>query len=634
MPEINILDDNTINRIAAGEVVERPVNIVKELVENSIDAGASSISIEIKGGGIDLIRVTDNGCGIDKENIPKAFLRHATSKINDADDLMFIDSLGFRGEALASVAAVSRVEMMTKTKDAVLGNRFVIHGGKIMSFDEAGVPDGTTVIVRDLFYNTPARRKFLKSATTEGNYITELVEKLILSHPDIMFKYTSGGSLKLSGGGQKDIPADIYTIFGKDVMQNLVEVSESIGDIGITGFVGKPAIARGNKNQEIFFVNKRYVKSKILSKACEEAYKPYLMLHRFPFVILYIDIPQEYVDVNVHPSKTEIRFRDEQAVYRYVHETVTEGLTRRELIPQIKREDVQSHAKEKVMTGEDREFTGQTTGMHLEEMDIPRPENVTQVSDTTSNKNTSSILAKDDVPEPFDTISMSAYMESLKDRQEKEMKAVEEETCDTLFKEGLLGEKSRADHRIIGQVFNTYWIVEYDGKMYVIDQHAAHEKVLYERICAQVSSGGVISQLISPPYIVSLSPSQADAVEENLELFEEMGFTVNHFGGREYALSSVPNELFWLGAQEYFLSIVDDLVENNRIKEPGEIKDQIATMACKAAVKGNMRMSEAEARALIDELLLLDNPYNCPHGRPTIISFSKTELEKMFKRIV
>lgn len=608
MPDINVLDDNTINKIAAGEVVERPVNIVKELVENSIDAGATAISIEIKGGGCDLIRVTDNGCGIDRENIPKAFLRHATSKITDASDLLSISSLGFRGEALASVAAVSQVEMMTKTKDAVLGNRYVIHGGKVMSFDEAGLPDGTTVIVRNLFYNTPARRKFLKSAVTEGNYITELVEKLILSHPIITFKYTSGGTIKLKGAGSDDIMSDIYTVFGRDIMKNLVEVRSETEVCSIHGFVGKPVIARGNKNQEIFFVNNRYVKSRILSRACEEAYKPYLMQHRFPFVILYIDIPQNNIDVNVHPTKTEIRFMQEEDVYSCVFSVVTSGLTKRELIPQI--------------TAPKKDVPAAVPESTTAEPDAP-------VITTTVTKEDK----EEYIPEPFDKKNIPVFKEAVIKKQEEEA-AVLKDSSETLFREGLLGEENRKKHKIIGQIFDTYWIVEFDGKMYIIDQHAAHEKVLYERIRAQVDGNGVISQIISPPYIVSLSASQEDVVKENLVLFEEMGFSISHFGGREYALSSVPNELFGLSEQEYFLSVVDDLVENNRIKEPAEIKDRIATMACKAAVKGNMRMSTAEANALIDELLTLSNPYNCPHGRPTIISFTKAELEKMFKRIV
>ena len=633
MPDINILDDNTINRIAAGEVVERPVNIVKELVENSIDAGSLVISIEIKGGGCDLIRVSDNGCGIDRDNIPKAFMRHATSKIDNADDLMNITSLGFRGEALASVAAVAQIEMMTKTKSSILGNRFVIHGGKTMSFDEAGVPDGTTVIVRNLFYNTPARRKFLKSATTEGNLITELVEKLILSHPDITFRYTAGGVTRLSGSGGGDIRSDIYTLFGRDVLTNLTKIEYEGEDAYpvIKGFAGKPVIARGNKNCEIFFVNKRYVKSPVLSRACEEAYKPYLMLHRFPFVILYIDINPEDIDVNVHPSKTEIRFKDEAGVYSMVKDAVEAAVTRHELIPQItgtlpeKKKDAGNTSDVK----EDAVVSYETAKTAEAAAEDDAQEGAVPVTDEEKEIHSS----RREAPEPFDGVNMALFREAVKEKHDKELKQLED-MQQTLFGQGLLDPANTKDHRIIGQVFDTYWIIEFEKKMYIIDQHAAHEKVLYERIKSRVDGEGVISQLISPPYIVSLTASQEEVVKTNLKEFEDMGFTISHFGGREYALSSVPSDLFGMGEQEYFLCIVDDLAQSGRVRRPEEVKDRIATMACKAAVKGNMKMSISEAHALIDELLSLENPYNCPHGRPTIISFTRSEIEKMFKRIV
>ncbi len=604
MAEVIILDELTVNKIAAGEVVERPVNVVKELVENAIDADSSNISIEIKGGGIDYIRVTDNGSGIEKSSIPTAFLRHATSKIRSVEDLLTISSLGFRGEALSSIAAVSRIELMTKTADALLGYCYVIEGGREMSFDEAGVPEGTTIIVRNLFYNTPARKKFLKSATTEAGYVTELIERLILSHPSVAFKYTVNGSVKLSSDGLSDSAADLYSVFGRDIQKALVEVSYDNEACSLSGYVGKPEISRGNKNFEIFFVNGRYVKSRVLSSAVEEAYKPYLMQHRFPFVVMYLIIPSEMIDVNVHPAKTEIKFSDERGVYSCVFDAATEGITRRELIPEVKYEEPS--------------VPSDSTNV-FQKQDAPKPE-------------------KKMIPEPFETKKIEEIRRKSRanDFQNRESfnEAGSESVQETLFKEGFLEPEKENPHRIVGQVFDTYWIIEYDGKMYIIDQHAAHEKILYERLSKQIREGEVLSQMISPPYIVSLTASQEDTVKANLDAFEQMGFRIEHFGGREYALSSVPCELFRMNAEEYFLSVVDDLSENSRIREPEAVKDRIATMSCKAAVKGNMKMSYREAEALIDELLKLDNPYNCPHGRPTIITFSKTELEKLFKRIV
>ncbi len=585
MPDIKILDDQTINKIAAGEVVERPVSVVKELVENAIDAGSTSISIEIKGGGIDSIRVSDNGSGITKENIPTAFMRHATSKIRTVEDLINVSSLGFRGEALSSIAAVSKVELITKTKDSILGYSYRISGGREMSFDEAGTPDGTTVIVKDLFFNTPARRKFLKSAMTEGNHISELIEKLILSHPGISFKYTSEGRVRLASDGSGDIMAAVYSVFGRSLALLMSEASYESENCSVSGYVGKPETARANKNHELFFVNGRYIRSKLISLAVEEAYRPFLMLHKFPFVVLYLDIPSELLDVNVHPSKTEIRFMEESTVRTVVQKAVTEALTRKELISDVLKEDE----------------------------DEPSPVAV-------------------DIPEPFE-IRKPEIKASVATFEKKSEKPVEH-TQETLFKEGFLGIENKPKHRIIGQVFDTYWLIEYEEKMYIIDQHAAHEKVLYERISKQVAEGTVVSQLISPPYIVTLSNTEAETARAHINEFTEMGFTLEHFGGKEYALSSVPAELFGLSEQDYFLSVLDELADDPSVREPKQVKDRIATMSCKAAVKGNMKMSYAEADALITELLSLDNPYNCPHGRPTIISFSKTDLEKLFKRIV
>ena len=600
MSDIRVLDDATINKIAAGEVVERPVSVVKELVENAIDSGASNISIEIKGGGIDLIRVSDNGCGIAKDDIPQAFYRHATSKISSIEDLWGISSLGFRGEALSSIAAVSEVELITKKKNDILGHRYCINGGREMSFDEAGTPDGTSVIVKNLFYNTPARRKFLRSSTTEANYITELIERLLLSHPEISFKYVVNGTLKLSSNGRGDISSNIYTVFGRDIERSLVDISYESETVTVRGYVGKPEIGRGNRNFELFFVNDRYIKSRILSNAVEEAYKPYLMLHKFPFVILYLYIPSELLDVNVHPAKTEIRFLDEMTVHSVVYDAALEGITRRELIPEMTADNVNS---------------GQMPEKKAEEM----VEVMTAPAFVP--------------PEPFESKRVKEY-NSVNIKAFADNANEEEPEQETLFKEGLLGKVNKPKIRLIGQVFDTYWLMEFEGKLYVMDQHAAHEKVLYERLCKQIRNGEVYSQMIDPPYIVSLSSAEEDTVRAYADCFGSLGFTFEHFGGHEYALRSVPSELFGLTAPDYFRNVVDELSKDRILKEIPQIKDRIATMACKAAVKGNMKMSFAEADALINELFSLDNPYNCPHGRPTVISFSESELEKMFKRIV
>ena len=604
MREIRVLDEATINKIAAGEVVERPVSVVKELVENAIDAGARNISVEIKGGGIDYIRVTDNGSGIEKSSIPSAFLRHATSKINSIEDLLDVTSLGFRGEALSSIAAVSQVELMTKTKESIFGYRYCINGGREMSFDEAGVPDGTTVIVRNLFYNTPARRKFLKSALTEGNGVTQLMEKLILSHPDISFKYIANSVIKLTSTGAGDILSGIYTVFGRDIARSLVEASSDSEMCSIGGYIGKPEISRGNRNYELFFVNGRCIKSRIVTAAVEEAFAPFLMQHRFPFVILYLTIPSELIDVNVHPAKTEIRFMDEKQIYSAIAGAVSEALTRRELIPDAIAEEIKPVRND----------------IKASVSPVPEPFEVSRIENVKITGHESHELPR-------------AY-EKKADAPDVIADKIAENPEQLTFGEGFFAEGSEKLHRIIGQVFDTYWIIEYEGKMYMVDQHAAHEKVLYERFSAQIAEGGVTSQLISPPYIVTLSVSQEEAVRANLETFSELGFTIEHFGGKEYALSSVPSELFRMTPEDYFISVVDDLAENSKTASPKQVKDRIATMACKAAVKGNMPMKYAEADALIRELFTLDNPYNCPHGRPTVIAFSKQDIEKMFKRIV
>lgn len=594
MKNINILDSNTIDKIAAGEVVERPSAVVKELVENSIDANADAVTIEIKDGGISFIRITDNGEGIDRSQVKKAFMRHATSKIKSVEDLISVTSLGFRGEALSSISAVSKVEFLTKTKTDFIGTRYVVEGGRECVFEDAGIPDGTTIIVRDLFFNVPARKKFLKSPSSEGNNITELIEHMILSHPNISFKYIYNGNVKLQSSGKNDIKSCIYNVYGRDIANGLIEVKSIRDDISIHGFIGKPELARATRNFEIYFVNNRFIKSTLIDRALEEAYKDYLMLHKYPTVFLYFEIPSHLIDVNVHPTKREIRFFEGEALKCYIVDVIKNALINKELIKEIVEEH---HEKPSVKESE-------------------------------INK------------EPFETInhiiesSYNNYYSSEIEKEDESTDINEKNEQLTIFDDKFISEESIKKHRIIGQLFNTYWLIEFENKLFIVDQHAAHEKVNYERLIKKLRNNENCSQNIYPPIVVSLSNAEAQYVTKYNENFLNVGFTIEHFGGLDYTISTVPMELLSQNPADYFHEMLDELMEGKNSKETETVNLKIATMACKASVKGNMHLSVFEADKLISELLTLDNPYNCPHGRPTIISFSKYEIEKMFKRIV
>lgn len=620
MSVINILDENTIDKIAAGEVVERPASVVKELVENAIDSGATAITVEIKDGGISMIRVTDNGQGIEKDQIKKAFMRHATSKITSVTDLFRISSLGFRGEALSSICAVSQVELLTKTKDDYSGSRYIINGGKEEAIEDAGVPNGTTIIVRNLFYNTPARKKFLKSSNTEAGYISELMEKFILSHPDIAIKYMVNGIDKMTSSGNGDIKSAIYSVFGKVTVESMIPLEYLGEEFSVTGYICKPEICRGNRNYEFFFVNERIIKSKILSNSIEEAYKNYLMLHKYPFVVLYFDIEPTRLDINVHPAKTEIKFLDEAYITATLLYLVQNALSKKELIPEVVAEK---------KSESNREIT--------HKINSPEPFEDKRKGNSNYSSNINNSVAKEATFEFESTtaVSHSYQNEFNKDKpQNFESENTESKTEQlSIFSDDFLSESAAVSHRIIGQLFDTYWLVEYNEKLYIIDQHAAHEKVLYERIIKRLKAGLNPSQIISPPEIVSLSVSEEEALCKYKENLNTLGFEWEHFGGREYSICAVPCDLFGMGKNDYFISILDEL-SVGRKPSLDTVNDRIATMACKAAVKANMRLSTNEAKALIDELMTLDNPYNCPHGRPVIISYSKTEIEKLFKRIV
>ena len=631
--KISVLDQNTIDKIAAGEVVERPASVVKELVENAIDAGASAITVEIKEGGRSLIRITDNGSGIEKEQIPLAFLRHATSKIQKVDDLLSISSLGFRGEALSSIAAVSQVELISKPQDQLVGVRYMIEGGAEKGLEEIGAPDGTTFLVRNLFYNTPARAKFLKTPATEAGYISSFIEQLALSHPHISFKYMQNGQTKLHTSGNDNLKEVIYQIYGRELTKELISIEHTdlSGDFQIQGFIGKPTISRGNRNFENYYVNGRYVKSKIITKAIEDAYHTFMMQHKYPFTSLYLTICGEDVDINVHPTKMEVRFSNQQQVYQEVYQAVLTGLSQKELIPQVTL-DSEKQEKPKAILPEVKQKNTPEPFEQQRKIREEKAVSVKEVRETPvySVKKPSLAEKPSSVksPSPAEKPSSVPIEKNIKILSETAPKQME------LFDGKLLSAEGKKHHKIIGQIFETYWLVQMEDKLYIIDQHAAHEKVLYERIVRQLKNRQMNSQLLSPPLIISLNLQEQEKMKRYLDVFHSMGFEIESFGGREYSIRAVPQDLFGMTGEVFFIEILDHLEEDITSKTPEVLSDKMATMACKAAVKGNQQLSFLEASALIDELLELDNPYNCPHGRPTIISMTKYELEKKFKRIV
>ncbi len=605
MKTIELLDKNTIDRIAAGEVVERPASIVKELVENSIDSGADAINIEIKGGGIDFIRITDNGSGIEKDQIKKAFLRHSTSKLRSVDDLSTISSLGFRGEALSSIASISKVELITKTKDSLTGVRYVIEGGEEVSFTEIGAPEGTTIIVRDVFYNTPARKKFLKSPGTEGGYISSLLERLVISHPGIAFNFIMNGSVKIHTSGNGSLKDIVYTIFGKEISTNMMEVSFEKPGIRVSGYICKPLVSRGNRNYENSFVNERYVKNPIITKAIEDAYRPFLMQHRYPFTLLMIEVKGDMVDVNVHPAKQEVRFGDGELIFSAIYDSVYAILSQKELIPEIE-----------LVRPEETKPPEPVKIAHPEPFEVVRKREEPSKTETLFVREENKYAA----PEP-------EFPHTPLFSTNKESKPVQMSVSD------FVPESNRPTVKMIGQVFDTYWIIEYEDKMYIIDQHAAHEKVMYERIVKSLKDKTHTSQLISPPIVVTLSLGEEETFNKNKEVFTSLGFDISSFGGNEYIISAVPVNIFSIDYRDVFIELLDSLNESGK-PSIETMKDRMATMSCKAAVKGNNKLSFPEAKALIEEMFTLDNPFNCPHGRPTVISMSKYEMEKHFKRII
>lgn len=746
MAVINVLDKNTINQIAAGEVVERPKSIVKELVENAIDAGATAVTVEVKNGGIDLVRVTDNGCGIEHSEIRKAFLRHATSKIEKAEDLSSIMSLGFRGEALSSIAAVTELEMITKRHEDLTGTSYEIAGGEERKMEEIGAPDGTTFLVRNLFYNTPVRRKFLKSAMTEMSYIADLMERMALSHPEVSLRFIANGSTRLVTSGNGKVKDLIYTIYGRETANELTEIRYDDGHLKITGYLGKPVIAKGNRGFENYFINGRYVKSNLITKAIEEAYAPFMMQHRYPFTVLYIELPAEEFDVNVHPTKMELRFQKEALLYDTMLKAVREALEHKEFIPDIQldekeksgdaksakaeekiyrapepfekkrmeaekpvglrplksqREPVMPEIKVPVETqrsevrgaAEQRTAAGQkvdaTKSASVEQKKTAQPEEKLSLREQIARKAALRMAEEEDelVAMPEDAEKITAmpdeavlpfketekpvvreennYISRLKEevlpiseekavsstvdmqeelipitepaqvpvKPEKKIEIVSDVPTD-LFETKLISDEGMKKHRLIGQVFDTYWLIQMEDKLFILDQHAAHEKVLFERKMKELKERKHTSQMISPPVMITVTAREEMLLNAYMNEFAELGYEISSFGGKEYAVTAVPADLYGLDIKALFTELLGEMEEELSDKKPDMILDKLASMSCKAAVKGNHVMSFEEADHLIAELLTLDNPYACPHGRPTLISLTRRELEKKFKRIV
>ena len=673
MANIQVLDQITIDKIAAGEVIERPSSIVKELVENSIDAGATAVTVEIKEGGISFIRITDNGCGIPKAEVPLAFLRHSTSKIRSVEDLTYVASLGFRGEALSSIAAIAQVELITKEKDSLLGTRYQIEGGVEKKIEETGARDGSTFLIHQIFYNTPARRKFLKTPMTEASHVNELMIRLALSHPEVSFEFINNGQSKLHTSGNGRLKDVIYQVFGREITQNLIEIDESIPGLKVTGYIGKPLISRGNRNYENYYINGRYVKSGIIAKGIEDAYKDFTMQHKYPFTVLHFTMDGSDLDVNVHPTKMELRFSRQQDVYNFVYQAVKNALNHKELIPRVELPEAKLVPKTTI-TPVEKSVVVPVVTPKVETKAVTKVEPVVNkpvaptvkpnVVEKEENKNLDYFMKKmkervasyhnqnsqaevksvTGVHRQTEKAQMDRIKESVNYRKTQEEKVpvtpVVKETPEkteqlNLFEEKLLTKESVKQHKIIGQVFDTYWLVQFNDELFIIDQHAAHERVLYEKTLHGMKEREFTSQYLSPPIILNLSMQEEEVLNNHMDTFTKIGFEIEAFGGDSYAIRAVPDNLFSIAKKELLIEMLDNMVDGITSNEaPDILAEKVASMSCKAAVKGNARLSASEMETLIGELLKLENPYHCPHGRPTIIAMSKKELEKKFKRIV
>lgn len=645
MAKIQLLDQKTIDNIAAGEVIERPASVVKELVENAVDAKANAVTVEIKDGGMTLIRVTDNGIGIPKDQVKTAFLRHATSKIRSVEDLLSVSSLGFRGEALSSISAVAQVELVTKTAESFSGVSYKIYGGEEEVFDDIGAPDGTTFLVKNLFYNTPARRKFLKSATTEAGYVEQMMVHIALSHPEISFKFIHNNKNKIYTSGNGKVKDIIYHIYGRDVAGALIPLEAQNEDVKVTGFVAKPYVSRGNRNYESYFINGRYIKSSIIYKAIEEGYRTFTMKHRYPFVCLDFKIDQELLDVNVHPTKMEIRFRNGREIYELVVDAVRAALLQKDLVQDVLRETPKkkelpktkevkkpepfevNRRKEEIQKVEQQ---GQGVQQKVEKQRQGVQQQIEKPSHPVKKTPTASESSKNTKKPTYAGLNYNTQKKEFPQYKTDELSSNQM----TLREDPVFSVQARADRKILGQLFKTYWLIEYEDQLFIMDQHAAHEKVNYERLMKNFKEKEIYSQRLEPPMVVTVSMTEAEALTRYKDAFAGLGFTIESFGGNEYCIREVPANLYGIGERDLFMELLDAVSQENGTLDTEVIASKIATMACKMSIKGNQRVSLMEVEHLLDELMKLENPYQCPHGRPTIIKMSKYEIDKKFKRIV
>ena len=645
MAKIQLLDQKTIDNIAAGEVIERPASVVKELVENAVDAKANAVTVEIKDGGMTLIRVTDNGIGIPKDQVKTAFLRHATSKIRSVEDLLSVSSLGFRGEALSSISAVAQVELVTKTAESFSGVSYKIYGGEEEAFEDIGAPDGTTFLVKNLFYNTPARRKFLKSATTEAGYVEQMMVHIALSHPEISFKFIHNNKNKIYTSGNGKVKDIIYHIYGRDVAGALIPIEAQNEDVKVTGFVAKPYVSRGNRNYESYFINGRYIKSSIIYKAIEEGYRTFTMKHRYPFVCLDFKIDQELLDVNVHPTKMEIRFRNGREIYELVVDAVRAALLQKDLVQDVLKETPKkkelpktkevkkpepfevNRRKEEVQKVDQQ---GQAVQQQVEKQRQGVQQQIEKPSHPVKKTLTASESSKNTKKPTYAGLNYNTQKKEFPQYKTDELSSNQM----TLREDPVFSVQARPDRKILGQLFKTYWLIEYEDQLFIMDQHAAHEKVNYERLMKNFKEKEIYSQRLEPPMVVTVSMTEAEALTRYKDAFAGLGFTIESFGGNEYCIREVPANLYGIGERDLFMELLDAVSQENGTLDTEVIASKIATMACKMSIKGNQRVSLMEVEHLLDELMKLENPYQCPHGRPTIIKMSKYEIDKKFKRIV
>lgn len=668
MGSIVLLDDLTINQIAAGEVIERPANVVKELVENSIDAGATSINVEIENGGISLIRITDNGKGIAADDVEIAFERHATSKIRSAKDLIKVSTMGFRGEALASIAAIAKVELVTKTKDAEMGTRIIVEGGDIVLKEECGAPNGTTITVRELFFNTPVRYKFLKKDFTEGGYIETALERISLINPGISFRLISNKKQILQTSGNGDMKTVVFNIFGKDVSQNIVDLNFEYEGIEVTGVAGKPEIARSNRSNQLFYVNGRFIKDKTLSAATEEAYRTLVPQGKFCFCIVNVNMNPEMVDVNVHPAKLEVRFTDEGKVFKAVYHAVRNALLGNDLIkdeyadekPIVRENAVTNETPVKkglfeiFRGGKSNEKKEENTNLRTMDIEVTKKENddtfiskmMTKgrqentdaseehlddkdtVSELTVREQTNNYNVNDEENEIVTNNKVKDIVDAYNEKESSEQKQVP-----MFYEQDFIEKVELPEYQILGVAFNTYILLQLDDDIYILDQHAAHERVLYEKVKQNFyKDGGKEVQMLLLPDVIDLPKKDMRLVHDNLKLFEQSGFDIEEFGENTIKINGVPVICYEMDTKDLFLDIIDGLDITNRTNKQDIEEKFISTVACKAAVKANMYLDEREIRGLLDELLLLENPFTCPHGRPTAIRITKTEIEKKFGR--